>query len=77
VVVTVIRVRVKPRARSSTLEPLEDGSWLAKVTAPAAEGKANKELVGLIADQFGCAKAAVTIKSGMRGRIKLISVETG
>ncbi len=75
-VVTVIRVKVKPYARSCSLERLDDGSWLAKVTAPAIEGKANKELVGLVANQFRCAKAAVTIKSGMRARVKLISIET-
>jgi len=74
---TVIRVKVKPYARSSSLERLDDGSWLAHVTAPAAEGKANKELVGLVAKQFRCVKAAVSIKSGTRGRIKLISIDTG
>jgi uncharacterized protein len=74
VVPTVIRVKVKPRARSCSLERLGDGTWLAEVTAPAIEGRANKELVGLVAKQFRCAKAAVSIKSGMRGRIKLISI---
>jgi uncharacterized protein (TIGR00251 family) len=73
----VIRVKVKAHASSSSLERLTDGSWLARVKAPAIEGRANKELVGLVANQFRCAKAAVSIKSGTRGRTKLISIETG
>jgi uncharacterized protein (TIGR00251 family) len=76
VVLTVIRVKVKPHARVSALEQLGDGSWVASVMAPASEGRANKELTGLVARQFGCAKAAVSIKSGTRGRIKLVAIES-
>jgi len=72
---TVIRVRVKPNARSSSLVQLADGSWMARVKAQAVEGKANKELVVLIASHFRCAKAAVSIKSGASGRIKLVRIE--
>jgi uncharacterized protein len=74
---TVIRVTVKPNARSASLVQLSDGSWLAKVLAPAREGRANKELVELIARHFGCVKAAVSIKSGASGRTKRVSVRVG
>jgi len=74
-VATVIRVRVKPSARSSSLVLLPDGSWLARVKAPAIDGKANKELVMLVASHFRCVKAAVSIKSGASGRIKLLRIE--
>jgi len=46
------------------LAQLPDGSWVAQVRAPAIEGKANKELVGLVASHFHCVKGAVSIKSG-------------
>ena len=39
------------------------------------EGKANAELIELVAEQFNCRKAQVTIKSGLSSRVKLISVE--
>ena len=71
----IIRVKVKPNARSSSLVQLPDGSWVAQVRAPAIEGKANKELIVLVANHFHCAKAAVYIKSGASGRIKLIRIE--
>ncbi len=71
---TVIRVTVKPNARSASLVQLADGNWVAKVSAPAREGKANKELVELVARHFGCVKSAVSIKSGASARTKLVSV---
>jgi uncharacterized protein (TIGR00251 family) len=74
-VATIIRVRVKPNARSSSLVQLPDGSWVAQVRAPAIEGKANKELVGLVASHFHCVKGAVSIKSGTSGRTKLVRIE--
>ena len=74
-VATIIRVKVKPNARVSSLVQLSDGSWVAQVKAPAIEGKANAELVALIASHFHCVKAAVSIKSGTSGRIKLVRIE--
>jgi uncharacterized protein (TIGR00251 family) len=71
----IIRVKVKPNARSSSLVQLPDGSWVAQVRAQASEGKANKELIALVADHFHCVKAAVSIKSGTSGRMKLIRIE--
>ena len=72
---TVIRVRVKPNSRDSSLVLLPDGSWVARVKAQATDGKANKELLELIAGHFRCVKAAVSIKSGASGRIKLVRIE--
>jgi hypothetical protein len=74
---TVIRVRVKPNARASSLEQLADGSWLARVRSAPIEGKANGELIALVADHFRCPRAAVSIKSGAASRTKLIRIETG
>ena len=70
-----LRVKVKPAAKVSSLEPMPDGTWLAKVKAAPVEGKANEELLGLVAAHLGCRKAAVTIRSGAGGRIKLIKAE--
>ncbi len=70
----MIRVKVKPNARASTLEKLSDGTWLARVKAPPVDGKANAELAELIAEHFGVRKASVTIKSGAGGRLKLVQI---
>jgi uncharacterized protein (TIGR00251 family) len=70
----IIQVKVKPNARVSTLEEADDGPWLAQLKSPPVDGKANKELIGLIARHFGCSKSAVSIKSGASGRTKLIRI---
>ena len=73
----IIEIKVKPNARASLLTQAEDGSWLAQLKAAPVDGKANQELIVLVARQFGCAKAAVTIKSGACGRLKRVRIETG
>ncbi len=49
--------------------------WLARLKSPPVDGKANKELVALIAARFVCPKSAVSIKSGASGRVKWVQVE--
>lgn len=76
VVPTMIRVKVKPRARESSLAQTSDGTWLARVKARPIEGRANHELIALVARHFGCDKQAVSIKSGESGRLKLVRIQT-
>jgi len=73
---TVLHVKVKPNARASTLLQQPDGTWLAHLKAAPVDGKANAELVGLVAERFGCAKSQVTIKAGAAGRTKLVKIAT-
>ena len=71
-----IRVKVTPNARASSLEQISDGNlWQAKLKSPPVDGKANAELVALVAERFGCRKSAVSIKSGASGRMKLVQIE--
>jgi uncharacterized protein len=73
--VKTIQVKVKPNARRSALEPTADGSWLARVASPAREGKANRELISLVAERFGVRRDQVSIKVGAAGRIKLVQID--
>lgn len=70
----ILRIKVKPNARVSSLEQESDGTWVAKVKAAPVDGKANEELVALVAECLGCRKSAVTIKSGAGARMKLVEV---
>lgn len=54
-----IQVKVKPHARASSFEAVDDGSWLAQLKSPPVEGKANEEL----------------IMSGATGRMKLVRID--
>lgn len=71
----IIRIKVKPNSRASLLEEKEDGTWLAQIKSPPVDGKANEELIALIAKQFGCRKSEVSIKSGGAGRVKLVQID--
>jgi uncharacterized protein (TIGR00251 family) len=73
---TVLQIKVKPNARQSSLTLLEDGTWVAQIKSLPVDGKANLELIGLVAAQMGCTKAAVSIKTGSSGRVKLVKIDT-
>ena len=73
---STLRIKVKPNARSSSLEQLPDGSWTASLKSPPVDGRANEELISLVANRFRCRKDAVTIKAGRSGRMKLVLVES-
>ena len=68
----ILQVKVKPNARASLLEQKDDGTWHAQLKSPPVDGKANAELIALVAERFGCRKAHVTIKAGASGRMKLV-----
>jgi uncharacterized protein (TIGR00251 family) len=74
--VRTIQVKVKPNARVSSLEESTSGGiWQAQLKSPPVGGKANEELVALVAQHFACRKSAVSIKSGASGRVKLVQIE--
>jgi uncharacterized protein len=54
---------------------MPDGMWQARIKLPPVGGKANEELIALVAAHFKCRKAAVSIKSGASGRSKIVRVE--
>jgi uncharacterized protein YggU (UPF0235/DUF167 family) len=70
----LLQVKVKPNARVSTLEPAAAGPWTARLKSPPVDGRANAELVALVAAHFGCGKSAVTIRSGGGGRMKWLKI---
>ena len=71
---TVISIKVKPNSRVSLLAQSQDGTWTAQLKSPPIDGKANAELLALVASHFGCRKSAVSLKSGSSSRSKLVRV---
>ena len=69
----VITVRVHPRA--SRAKASWDGDVLELwVTAPPAEGAANQAVLKAVARELGVRASAVSLRSGARGRVKLVNV---
>jgi uncharacterized protein len=71
--VTIIQVKVKTNARQSTLSE-KDGFWQATLKSLPVDGKANQELIALVAKAFACPKASVSIKSGATSKIKRVEI---
>lgn len=69
-----ISIQVKPRSRVSTLEEGPDGTWIARLKAPPVDGKANQELIEVVARYFDRSKGAISIKSGTTGRKKWVQI---
>ncbi len=70
----IIEVKVKPNAKTSHLEEQEDGTFIATIKSPPVDGKANAELIALIARRFGVSKSSVTIKTGQGSRLKRVHI---
>jgi uncharacterized protein YggU (UPF0235/DUF167 family) len=73
----VLQIKARPNARTSSLVQQEDGTWIASLKSPPAEGKANLELIALVAAEFRCPKSAVSIKSGAAARTKRVIIRAG
>ena len=71
-----LRVRATPRARSAALYRKPDGSLAARVTAPPADGRANRALIKLLAQVLSLRRGDIRIERGARGRDKRIAVTT-
>ena len=71
----VLQIKVKPGARASLLVAQDDGTWVAKIAAPAVDGQANEALIALVARHFGLRRAQVRIKSGLTSRTKLLQID--
>lgn len=69
----VLHVRVTPRAKHSGLS-IEGQRLRVRLSAPPTDGKANRELVKLLAQRFAVAKTAITVRSGARSRDKTVAV---
>ena len=70
----IIELKVKPNARVSRLIRGEDGTWLAQLKSPPVDGRANAELIALVAEEFGVRRAQVSIRTGAGGRRKLVQI---
>ena len=70
----VISVRAKPRSSLSALEQEPSGIWVARLRSSPVDGKANAELVALVAKHFGCARSSVAVISGATARLKLVKI---
>ena len=70
-----LQIKVKPNSRATGLEELTDGSWLARVKSPPVDGRANAELLLLVAEHFSLRRAQVSLQRGASGRMKYVCLD--
>lgn len=70
------KVKVKPNSKVPKVEENTDGSLTVHLKSPPIDGKANEELIRLLAEKFDVPKSYVTIKLGLSSRHKLVQIDT-
>ena len=74
-VVKTFNIRIIANAKSNNILGLGDGALKIRLTVSPVDGKANKELIKVLANHFGVKKSDVIIKSGLKSRDKVVVVK--
>ena len=69
-----IRVRVRTKASRRVVKAQPDGSFLVWTTAAPDKGKANKDVIALLARHLGLPKSRLAITKGETTRDKTIEI---
>jgi uncharacterized protein (TIGR00251 family) len=70
----VVKVRVRPRAGRRTVEVSDSGDLTVSVLSPPEKGRANREVIELLAGHFGLPVSRVKIVRGEGARLKLVEL---
>ncbi len=70
-----LSVKVIPKSSRVEVVGFENGMLKVKLTAPAEAGKANKQLIEVLAKHFRVPKRAITILRGETSRQKVVEIE--
>ncbi|MBU2566262.1 YggU family protein [Patescibacteria group bacterium] len=70
----IISVRIIPNAKKTEVVGYEGKTLKVRVSAPPIEGKANKELIKLMADLCDCSPSEIEIIKGQTTKLKLLDV---
>ncbi len=71
----VIHVKLKPNAKKSSIEGFKDGYLHVCIKEEPKEGKANRALIGFLADWLGVAKGCIKLKKGAKSRFKTLIID--
>ncbi len=69
-----IKIKVEPRSSKPGIIGLYGDALKVKLSSPPVEGKANKELIEVLAKEFGIHKKDVEIISGQSSKNKIVKL---
>lgn len=70
-----LSVQVKPNAKQQKIETGDNGELIVRLQSPPVDGKANAELIKLLAKTYGVRKSQINIKSGLTSKIKQVEID--
>ncbi len=70
-----LSVKVKPNSKQQQLKVEEDGSLTVHLKSPPVDGKANAELIQLLAKNLGVPKSSISIRAGASAKRKIIEID--
>ncbi|EDR26129.1 hypothetical protein, conserved [Entamoeba dispar SAW760] len=71
----IIEIEIKPNAKTSELQGVEDGILKVAIDAPPIDGKANTEVIAFMASTFGIKKSNVSLIKGQTSHHKTLQFE--
>jgi uncharacterized protein (TIGR00251 family) len=71
----IIKIRAEPRASLSGIAGTYGEGLKIKLTSPPVNGKANKELIEVLAKEYGIHKRDVEIISGKNSKNKVVRLK--
>ncbi|MGE3772061.1 MAG: DUF167 domain-containing protein [Gammaproteobacteria bacterium] len=70
----MLNLHIQPRARAPGIDGLHGPRLRVRLAAPPVDGKANEELIGLLALAFALPRGAVRITHGAHGGAKTVEL---
>ncbi|QDZ40555.1 DUF167 domain-containing protein [Euhalothece natronophila Z-M001] len=69
-----LSIKVKPNAKQQEIKTGDNGELIVRLQSPPVDGKANTELIKLLAKTYGVKKSQIRIKSGLTSKIKQVEI---
>jgi len=70
-----INVKVKLRSKEEKIDKIDDYSFVVWTKESPVEGRANRAIIGVLAEHFNVAPVNVRIVSGYNSKHKIIEIE--
>lgn len=70
-----LNVKVHPGARNQEIQKIGEREYTVRILSPPAEGKANKEVIAVLASHFHLPPSRVKILKGQKSRQKVVVLE--
>ena len=70
-----LQLHVQPGASRTGIAGLHGDALKVRITAPPADGRANRELLDFLAEVLGVARARIALVKGESGRRKTVVVQ--